>query len=152
MAWRNASQPVVEIDAAGRVVWEAKDLKGESVCAERVTNGNTLITFRDRVVEIDANSSKIMEIGAAQGVNGCHEARRLDNGNTLVCYGTNVAEFDKNKNRVMRIRGSFSPKSAVRLSDGRTIVAHATGLRVFDKNSKKIEDLVNQNVNSVWFY
>jgi outer membrane protein assembly factor BamB/TolA-binding protein len=152
VAWRNASQPVVEIDAAGRVVWEAKDLKGESVCAERVTNGNTLITFRDRVVEVDANSSKIMEIGAAQGVNGCHEARRLDNGNTLVCYGTNVAEFDKNKNRVMRIRGSFSPKSAVRLSDGRTIVAHATGLRVFDKNSKKIEDLVNQNVNSVWFY
>ena len=80
------------------------------------------------------------------------------NNNILITGGAGyigshiVEEFDKNKNRVMRIRGSFSPKSAVRLSDGRTIVAHATGLRVFDKNSKKIEDLVNQNVNSVWFY
>lgn len=153
VAWRNQNQPVVELDAQGRTVWETKNLTGYALSAERLPSGNTLIAFEDRVVEIDSSSRVLFEIGRAQGVASCKEARRLPDGNTLVVYGTSVSVFDANKNPVLRIRGSFRPKCAARLDDGRILVGHDTGLRVFDKEGTKIgDDYVNENVNSIWDY
>lgn len=153
VTWRSQSKPVVELDSSGKVVWEVKKLTGYAYSAQRLKNGNTLIAFQTRVVEVDPESNVIYEIGRAQAVSNCQEAKRLANGNTMIVHGTNVSVFDKNKNAVLRIRGGFSPKSAVQLRDGRILVAHATGLRVFDKEGNKVgDDLVNENVNSVWDY
>lgn len=153
VAWRNSSKPVVELDPQGKVVWESKSFSGYAQSAERLKSGNTLIALEKRVVEVDANSSIVFELGRAQGVTSCKEAKRLANGNTLVVHGTIVSIFDKDKNPVLRIKGSFTPKSAIQLEDGRILVAHATGLRMFDKEGTKIgDDFVNENVNSVWEY
>ncbi|MEC9094193.1 MAG: PQQ-binding-like beta-propeller repeat protein [Planctomycetota bacterium] len=153
VAWTDTTRPVVELDSKGRVVWEAKNVTGSAFSAERLASGNTLIAFNKRVVEIDGNSNIVYQISSAQGVSNCKEARRLANGNTLVVHSTIVSIFDKDKNQVLRIRGSFTPKSAIQLKDGKLLVAHATGLRVFDKEGTKIgDDFVNENVNSVWEY
>lgn len=152
VAWRYVTKPVVEIDDQGKVVWEAK-VRGYVYSVERLGNGHTLLALGDRVLEIDNDSRVVYSLGRTQGVANCKEAKRLPDGNTMVVFGTQVVVFDSNRNPVLRIRGAFSPKSATRLPDGRILVAHGTGLRVFDKEGTKIgDDLVNENVNAVWFY
>lgn len=152
VAWQNNSQPIVELDEKGKVVWAAK-VTGIARAAERLSNGNTLITLSNKVLEVDSNSNVVFELGRAQSVSSCQDARRLPNGNTLVSFGNYVSVFDKDKNQVLRIKASFLPKSAIQLADGRILVAHATGLRVYDKEGTKIgDDLINENVNSVWEY
>ncbi|MEE2642756.1 MAG: PQQ-binding-like beta-propeller repeat protein [Planctomycetota bacterium] len=153
VAWRDTTKPVVELDSRGKVVWQAKNLGGIAYAAERLDSGNTLITLSKSVVEIDEDSNIVYQLAGAQGVSNCKEARRLPNGNTLVVYSTFVSIFDKDKNQVLRIRGSFTPKSALQLRDGRILVAHATGVRMFDNQGTKIgDDFVNENVNSIWEY
>ncbi len=156
VAWysKNPAEPgVVELDKSGKVVWQTKGLIGEARCAERLSNGRTLIAYSNRVVEIDADSAVYFELSRAQKIANCNECRRLENGNTLVAYGSTVAEFDTNKNLVMKVTTGSVVRSAVRLDDGRTVVGDTQGLRVFDKDGKKIDELINiNNVNSVWHY
>ena len=73
---------VIEINSAGSIVWQKAGLS-EPMDAERLSNGNTLITeYGDqRVIEINSTGTiKWIKTGLYYPV----DAERLSNGNTLI--------------------------------------------------------------------
>ncbi len=73
---------VIEVDSAGSIVWEKAGLNLPQD-AERLSNGNTLITgYGDQcVIEVDSAGSIVWE---KAGLSGPVDAERLSNGNTLI--------------------------------------------------------------------
>ncbi len=76
---------VVELDAAGNVVWEVRGLSGPNH-ATRLDSGNTLIVqlFSNQVIEVDRSGLRTVWKSAVPLVQP-RAAARLQNGNTLIC-------------------------------------------------------------------
>ena len=66
--------------------------------ADRLPNGNTLVTLRNKgaVIEIDA-PARVFEL---TGLSSPSDADRLPNGHTIVAENTRVREFDRHGNDV----------------------------------------------------
>ena len=84
---------VIEIDRAGKVLWELKNLKGP-ITAQRLENGNTLVAevTGNRVAEWDRKGKLVWEYA---GLTNPYSAERLSNGNTLIAHGKDVRVVDR---------------------------------------------------------
>jgi len=69
--------------------------------ADRLPNGNTLITLRSKgqVIEVDREGKVVWELN---GLMSPSDADRLPNGNTLVAENNAVREFDRHGNVVWK--------------------------------------------------
>ncbi|MEX1096888.1 MAG: PQQ-binding-like beta-propeller repeat protein [Planctomycetales bacterium] len=128
---------VVEIDAAGKQLWEV-NVAGPWGC-EGLPNGNRLIaSYNNRtVVEYDPAGK---EIWKATLPSHPFSVQRVDNGNTLVaCYGNRtVLEIRPDKQIAWQIDAQGQPMDARRLDDGNTLVCLFDQQKVveFDREGK----------------
>jgi hypothetical protein len=95
------SQKVVEVDSAGKVVWEISGV-GQAFSAERLENGNTLVSAigHNKVREFDRAGRVVWERGAFANP---YTAQRLASGNTLVVDTSGVTEIDPQGNTVHKL-------------------------------------------------
>ncbi|MBN1655387.1 MAG: VCBS repeat-containing protein [Deltaproteobacteria bacterium] len=139
---------VIEIDAAGNIVWEMTDLF-HPYDVELLSNGNLLITLAaedGRVIEVDRNGDIVWEMS---GLNYPHDAERLVDGNTLIAESASerdnplnrVIEVDSSGNIILEISGVYLPYDAERLTNGNTLVADTANDRVIE---------VDLSGNTVW--
>jgi len=116
---------VIEVDSDGNIVWEITGLS-MPMDAERLSNGNTLITiYGDQlVIEVDITGSIVWEI---TGLTEPMDAERLSGGNTLIAEfgGDRVIEVDSAGTIVWEKAGLSSPFDAERLSNGNTLIVEA---------------------------
>lgn len=85
---------VIEMDAAGKTVWEARNMNGPGHI-QRLENGNTLVCqmYTGQVVELDASGQKTVWTTKVPLVNPfC--AQRLPSGNTLIADNNGLTEID----------------------------------------------------------
>lgn len=141
---------VMEVTTTGTVVWQygetgvsgtGHDQLKFPTNAERLGNGDTLITDRDgnRVIEVDKARNTVWTFGTGATAGKLIEptqATRLSTGNTLICDSGNhrVIEVDRDGTIVQTFGtgtglpsgGTLTePIMAQRLSDGSTLVADA---------------------------
>jgi hypothetical protein len=91
VAERNANR-VTERDRNGKVLWESRQEDG-AIAAQRVQNGNTLITTWNRVLEVTPDNKTLWEY---RHPNGFRYACRLRNGRTLgISASGQVVELDQ---------------------------------------------------------
>jgi len=116
---------VIEVDSAGSIVWEKAGLNMPQD-AERLSNGNTLITEYgpQRVIEVDSAGSIVWEYTE---LSEPMDAERLSNGNTLISEfgGDRVIEVNSAGSIVWEKTGLSSPFDAERLSNGNTLIVEA---------------------------
>ena len=116
---------VIEVDNAGNIVWEKTELS-MPMDAERLSNGNTLITiYGDQlVIEVDNAGNIVWE---KAGLTEPMDAERLSNGNTLITEfgGNRVIEVNSTGDIVWQKTGLSSPFDAERLFDGNTLIVEA---------------------------
>ncbi|UCD14653.1 MAG: PQQ-binding-like beta-propeller repeat protein [Thermoplasmatales archaeon] len=116
---------VIEVDTDGNEVWNKSGLNVPQD-AERLSNGNTLVTEYggERVIEVNSDGHIVWQ---KTGLNAPVDAERLSNGNTLIAeFGANrVIEVDTDGNIVWQKTGVSSPFDAERLSNGNTLIAEA---------------------------
>ena len=128
---------VIEVDSAGSIVWEKAGLNLPQD-AERLSNGNTLITeYGDqRVIEIDSTGSIVWE---KTGLSSPFDAERLSNGNTLIVEAKvdngRVIEVDSAGSIVWEKAGLSGPVDAERLSNGNTLITEHIGKKVSEVDS-----------------
>jgi len=160
---------VVEVTPAKEIVWEySSAVNPEFMSAERLTDGNTLVTElgpHPRLVEVDAEGMVTAEIPIQPESDNVHMqsrmGRKLANGNYLVPHRIMpfAKEYDKYGKVVRTFRvdtpelggpeaknGTFS---AIRLSDGSTVITCASGNRmvVFDKENKVAWQLTTEEID-----
>ncbi len=116
---------VIEVDDAGNIVWEITGLNMPQD-AERLSNGNTLITiYGDQlVIEVDDAGTIVWQ---KTGLTEPMDAERLSNGNTLIAEfgGDRVIEVNSTGDIVWEKTGLSSPFDAERLSNGNTLIVEA---------------------------
>jgi hypothetical protein len=83
---------VVEIDRAGKVVWELAGL-ASPFSARRLENGNTLVALMGggRIEELNRSGGRVW---VKEGLRNPYDAQRLPSGNTLVIDTSGIFEFD----------------------------------------------------------
>ena len=81
------------MNPAGETVWEKQNLPSVHD-ADRLPNGNTLITLRtlNRVIEVDRAGREVFRLS---DLSAPSDADRLPNGNTIVAENNMVREFDR---------------------------------------------------------
>ncbi len=89
---------VTERDRAGTVLWESPRLTGNTVGAQRLPNGNTLIATMSTVVEYNRAKEKVAEFPNANGA--IYQAIRHRNGHTFVLSGNSITEFGTDNKQV----------------------------------------------------
>lgn len=99
---------VVEVTPGDSVVWQYATGLSWSRCAQRLPNGNTLITDsqHNRVIEIDEAGTIVWTLSS--GLSMPYQATRLENGNTIVSTGARVIEVDSAKSIVWQYPPSAS--------------------------------------------
>jgi hypothetical protein len=121
--------------AADEIVWEYSTGLSHPWDADRLSNGNTLISdaYNDRIIEVTPSGTIAWEYNAPKSVN---TADRLSNGNTLICeYG--------GTHRVMEVTpggtiaweypcGDCCVLAAHRLSNGNTLISDSGRNRVIE--------------------
>ena len=119
---------------ADEIVWEYSNGLYRPSDADRLPNGNTLITdmWHDRIIEVTPDGTIVWEYTG--GIHLPADAERLPNGNTLIAdrysgypQGTwdRVLEVDPDGNIVWQMRAYpiQGPYDAERLSNGNTLIA-----------------------------
>jgi len=83
---------------------------------------NTLITFNNRVIEVDTTGNIVWQ---KDGLNGPVDAERLINGHTLITerLGSRVIEVNDAGTIVWQKTGLNSPSDAERLGNGHTLIS-----------------------------
>lgn len=125
---------VAEYDRKTRqVVWQAS--ASNPLSAQRLDNGNTLITTFNNIVEVNRETreqwrANLLKNNAIRP----YWAVRLDNGNTLITdqQKGQVVEIDANSNRVWEKTGLSNPVQALRLEDGNTLILELGSNRVIE--------------------
>ena len=133
---------VIEVDSTGTIVWQKVGLNSPSD-AERLPNGNTLISETNRVFEVNIAGTVVWE---KAGLNLPIDVERLENGNTLITeFGNDrVIEINSTGTIVWQKSGLSWPTDAERLENGNTLI-----LEYYFKN-RVIE--VNSGGSIVWTY
>jgi|GEM_PF-567609 len=147
---------VIEVDAAGTILWSSDDhapfSDGSHLRypndANLLTSGSILITDRDnhRLVEIDRTGQVVWQFGVtgvpgadALHLNGPHNADRLANGNTIVADSNNhrILELDAAGSVVWEYKPSGAaaldwPRDADRLANGNTLITDSRNNRIVE--------------------
>jgi len=108
------------------VTWSATGYAGSVWDAERLDDGNTLVSVRDLgVVELDPSGTVVWSYPVVWP----WDAERLDNGNTLICDRDTerVIEVDPGGAIVWSYPVSSLVYDAERLEDGNTLIVDALG-------------------------
>lgn len=84
----------LEVDSAGKVVWEYREGVKRPHNADPLPNGNVLIADSDhnRVIEVDSQGNQVWSYGdndESDSLNWPRDADRLSNGNTLIADSKN---------------------------------------------------------------
>jgi hypothetical protein len=115
----------IEVDIDGNIIWEKSGLNVPHD-AERLDNGNTLITIygTEKIIEVNRDGEKLWIYPTVKGSLPM-DAERLPNGNTLIAqYGNGkVIEIDSTGNIVWEVTGLHKPMDAERLPNGNTLIA-----------------------------
>lgn len=149
---------VIEVNPQGSIVWQynLNSLAEAPRYAERLGNGNILITLPFEIREVNPSKSVVWrygtgrpgKIGSLDVLSNPVQANRLGNGNTLVVdQGINTGRVfevtpggkvvweyrgDKGNGKEMNLR---KPKSATRLSDGTTMIVDRRTDRIIEVDS-----------------
>ncbi|MDI6792327.1 MAG: hypothetical protein QME81_05595 [bacterium] len=136
---------VVEVNDAGDTVWELTGVlaPGDTeptglttiADADRLENGNTLITesSRNKVIEVDKDGRVVWEY--SEGLYSPEDADRLGNGNTLIVDGKNNRVIEVTMEGEMRWQqtGLGHPRDADRLStNGNTLITDTDNKRIIE--------------------
>ena len=125
-----SSGGVIEVTPDCTIVWE---YGGIIFDAERLSNGNTLITkyYDNRIIEVTPDSTTVWEYTVSSEP---YDAERLSNGNTLITnYGNNrIIEVTPDGTIVWEYIGLSSPCDAERLSNGNTLIADQNNNRIIE--------------------
>ena len=124
---------VIEVDSSGNIVWEKAGLNNPWD-AERLTNGNTLISDLGRVIEVDTGGTIVWEYDI--GLISSFDAERLANGNTLIAgtYSNRVIEVDSSGSIVWQKTGLEAPVDVERLDNGNTLIVDGNAHRIIEVN------------------
>jgi hypothetical protein len=125
---------VAEFDAqTHEMVWHVA--APQPLSAQRLDNGNTLITTYNAVFEVNrAGEEKWRADLLRNGTIRPYRAVRLDNGNTLITdfQKGQVVEIDSNSGEVWKRSGLTRPVQAIRLDDGNTLILEQGANRVIE--------------------
>jgi len=140
-----SSNQVVELDEAGKQVWQQQATQPWGCHA--LPNGHRIIASYNtrQVVEFDASGDKVWE---ATGLEGRpFSVRRLENGNTLLPYYSKnqVVELSPKKKVVWKIDVEGNPMDARRLENGNTLICllRANAVVEVDRKGKEVWKLPN---------
>lgn len=124
------SHRVVEVNEKKETLWEYSS-SFSPMCAERMANGNLLVSGRGRIEEVD-RAKQVVWKSSLTGELYPHRAHILENGNILVVGNGVVAEVTREASSkvVWKIDGLSSSTDAVMLSDGTVAIAEQGGARV----------------------
>ena len=148
---------VVEVTREGKVVFEYKGTQAEVNTAQRLDNGNTLLTEagpKPRLLEVDGEGKIVVEVPLQCQLKNHHMqsrmARKLSNGNYLVpqLHDKVVREYDPEGKVVWEVKTPHWPFTAIRLGDGNTLINCTMGNIVIevDKEGKTVWQLTNDDL------
>jgi uncharacterized protein (UPF0248 family) len=117
----NEGARVILVDNSGEVIWEKTGVVPSD--AEKLENGNILITDLYSVIEVDINGVIVWQKMA----NSPFDAERLSNGNTLITEYDRVIEVDTAGSIVWQKTGLIEPLDGERLENGNTLIVESSG-------------------------
>jgi outer membrane protein assembly factor BamB len=138
---------VVELDAAGKEVWQASVMQPWG--CEGLSNGHRLVaSYNSRmIIEYDAEGKEVWKV--ANLADRPFSVRRLENGNTLVPFYSSqkLVEIDPQKKTVWEVSVSGNPMDARRLPNGNTLVCLLSNNMVveIDRAGKVVWTLENMS-------
>ncbi len=170
IAWADR---VEEVTPAKEIVFSYKRSKenGELSTAQRLYNGNTLVTelgARPRLLEINSQGSVVVDVPLQPETDNVHMqtrmARQLRNGNFLVPHllafavkeyspeGKIVRVFKTDLNELGGRKAENWPFTAIRLDNGNTVVSLTHGNKVveLDPNGAVVWSVLNDQVGGVF--
>lgn len=132
---------VTERDRDGKILWESPRLAGNTVGAQRLPNGNTLIATMSGVVEYNRAKEKVADFPNAGGT--VHQAIRHRNGHTFILSGNSIIEYDIDRKQVRTVNiGALSGWGGFEiLPNGNFLVAYysqANKYAEIDKDGKTV--------------
>lgn len=144
---------IVEVDAAGKVVWEydaasANGNAGKPVevhAFQRLPGGLTMIAESGpgRIIEVDRQGKLVKQIKLTLDKPNVHRdtrnARKLENGHYLVAHegDAKVREYDASGKVVWEYETGTAVYSAVRLPNGNTLIGTGNGHSVLEVSPEK---------------
>ncbi len=133
---------VTERDREGKILWESPRLNSNTVGAQRLPNGNTLIATMVEVVEYNRANQKVAEFPRPGGT--VYQAIRHRNGHTFILAGNSLTEYDTDRKQVRSINvGSLSGWAGFEiLPNGNFLIAY------YSQNSKYGE--IDKDGKTIW--
>jgi hypothetical protein len=133
---------VTERDRDGKILWESPRLNSNTVGAQRLPNGNTLITTMVDVVEYNRANQKVADFPRPGGT--VHQAIRHRNGHTFILTSNSLIEYDTDKKQVRTINvGSLSGWGGFEiLPNGNFLIAY------YGQGSKYAE--IDKDGKTIW--
>ncbi len=148
---------VVEVTPKGETVFEFKGTQSEVNTAQRLANGNTLISEagdKPRLLEVNKQGKIVIEVPLKAQTKDHHlqtrMARRLPNGHYLVpeLLDRVVREYTPSGEIVWEVKTPHMPFTAIRLANGNTLIGCTLGNLVIevDPLGKTIWQLTNEDL------
>lgn len=136
------SSRVTERDREGKILWESPKLSSNTVGAQRLPNGNTLIATMQGVVEYTRANQKVADFPNPGGT--VFQAIRHRNGHTFILAGNNLTEYDTDRKQVKAINvGNLSGWGGFEiLPNGNFLIAY------YSQNAKYGE--IDKDGKTIW--
>lgn len=136
---------VVEVDRAGKILFEFKGTQSEVNTVQPLGDGKMLLTEagpKPRLLEIDGKGAILAEVALDAQTKDIHlqtrMTRKLANGNYLVpqLLDRVVREYDSKGKVVWEVKTPHMPFTAIRLPDGHTLIGCTHGNLVIEVDAK----------------
>ncbi len=148
---------VIELDRAGKVYLEFKGTQSEINTAQRLPNGNTLLTEagpKPRLLEISSEGKVLVEFPIQCQLTNFHMqsrmSRKLANGHYLIpqLFDKVVREYSADGSMVWEAKTPHWPFTAIRLENGHTLVNCTYGNTTLeiDGNGASVWQLQNSDL------
>jgi hypothetical protein len=147
----------VEVDRAGKVLFEFKGGQAEVNTVQPLGDGRVLLTeagAKPRILEVDCTGKVVAEVPLQAQTKDHHlqtrMTRKLPNGNYLVpqLLDRVVREYDPAGKVVWEAKTPHMPFTAIRLPDGNTLIGCTLGNLVIevDKGGKEVWRVTNDDL------
>ena len=148
---------VVEVDRAGKVVFEFKGSQAEVNTVQPLGDGKVLLTEagdKPRILEVDRDGKVLAEVPLQAQTKDHHlqtrMTRKLATGNYLVpqLLDRAVREYDPKGKVVWEVKTPHMPFTAIRLPDGNTLIGCTLGNLVIevDRDGKEVWRVTNDDL------
>jgi hypothetical protein len=148
---------VVEVDRAGKILFEFKGSQSEVNTVQPLADGRVLLTeagAKPRVLEVDRSGKVLADVPIEAQTKDLHMqsrmTRKLANGNYLVpqLLDRVVREYDPTGKVVWEAKAPHMPFTAIRLPDGNTLIGCTHGNLVVevDRAGKEVWRLTNDDL------